>query len=206
MTVGAQVNPVCGRCHPSPPHNPHRSHALEQALTELTARAHTLSCQAAAAAAKSAGARGLQAGEEARARAAAAEAEGLRVRLHPTALHCCCCWAVLIVHARLVVGWPCHSCAVLWGMRALFWGVLSASNLLLTTQHFQTSRHSAVQCAECCRLEIWSRSLFPEECGRASHTHPPPTRSDCRLLCAAASCRPLLLPWLTLTPPPQLHL
>lgn len=48
-------------------------------LRELTTRAHTLSCQAAAAAAKAAGARGLQAGEEARARAAAAEAEGLRV-------------------------------------------------------------------------------------------------------------------------------
>jgi hypothetical protein len=64
---------------PLPPPPKHRSHSLSHLLSEVTARAHTLSCQAAAAAAKAAGARGLQAGEDARARAAAAEAEGLRV-------------------------------------------------------------------------------------------------------------------------------
>jgi hypothetical protein len=56
-----------------------RTHSLSHMLSEVTTRAHTLSCQAAAAAAKAAGAKGLRAGEEARARAAQAEAEGLRV-------------------------------------------------------------------------------------------------------------------------------
>lgn len=146
---------------PLTPQTPHRSRSLEQALTELTARAHTLSCQAAAAAAKAAGARGLQAGEEARASAAAAEAEGFRVRQQSTALHCCCCWSAVIVHVRLVVGWPCHSCAVLWGMRALFWGVLGAI-ILLIAQH--SSHKQKALCGAVCRvprLEVWSRSLSP---------------------------------------------
>lgn len=51
-------------------------------LTELSAQAHTFSCEAAAAKAQAMGARGLQTAEEARAAAAGAEAEALRVSVY----------------------------------------------------------------------------------------------------------------------------
>jgi len=51
-------------------------------LTELSATAHTFSCEAAAAKAQAMGARGLQTAEEARAAAAGAEAQALSVSVY----------------------------------------------------------------------------------------------------------------------------